>query len=193
MNPRFSARAVEAAADAFRQGASSVAFMVLPAGKLAPNLTHSDSFPALPNRKHKPEPASSYARRCVLRRVIQQRMRDFRRHRRAFAAAAASLPQMWPCGAQSGLSGRFLAHRSGLPTELFLGILSTSWGSARSRFFQVCHPKYQVAVRPRRSASIAVVRLPECCYCFLPKVRDEKSHRRRRVAQQARSSVERDA
>ena len=65
MNPRFSACAVEAATDAFRQGASSVAFMILPAGKLAPNLTDSDNFPALPNRKHNQNRHLHTPQRCV--------------------------------------------------------------------------------------------------------------------------------
>jgi hypothetical protein len=44
----------------------------------------------------------------------------------------------------------------GLPIELFLGILSTSSGSAPVDF-QACHPN-KVAVRPRCPASVAAYR-----------------------------------
>jgi hypothetical protein len=54
-------------------------------------------------------------------------------------------------------SSRFSAFQLGLPTELFLGILSTSSGSARSISRRAIRSINVAVVRPRRSASIAAV------------------------------------
>ena len=54
-------------------------------------------------------------------------------------------------------SSRFSACQLGLPTELFLGILSTSSGSARSISRRAIRSIKVAVVRPRRSASIAAV------------------------------------
>jgi hypothetical protein len=89
-----------------------------------------------------------------------------------------------------GQPGRFLVHQFGLPNGLFLGIVSTSSGSARSISMRAIRNIGVAVVRPRPSAAVAVYRP---FGLSLSKVRDEKSHIRCGVAQQARRSVERNA
>ena len=101
--------------------------------------------------------------------------------------------------ADSAKIGAVSAAQFGLLRRLFLGILSTSSGSARSISRRAIRSIKVAVVRPRRSASCAAVSTfwpslhvyLDMPFLFLTKVRDEKSHICCGAAEEARSSIER--